>query len=162
MKIINNYIKMKNLLSYILEKLVINKHSKIKYQRLKSGCYGVDIPEDILIDSIKSIFISVYKNRTYKIKGLSGYTIKRSEINWEDVIEVLNTEYNHNLDPEYANGPYNDYKNVMRVFLPHIEKLVNGKTISFNYGDKRVELKGHDIYWKDWVNYRDKNNLKGY
>ena len=153
---------MTNLLSYIQEKLVINKNSKIKYQRLKSGSYGVDIPIDLLIDSIKSIFISVYKNRTYKQQGISHYTIKRSEINWKDVIEILNTEYNHNLDPEYANENNGDFQKIMRVFLAGIEKLINMRTYSFNYGNERVELNGKDIYWKDWVDYREKYNLRGY
>ena len=153
---------MKNLKEIIQEKLVFNKHTKAKYQRLKPGSYGIDMPKDLLIDSIKSIFISVYKNRTYKQQGISHYAIKRSEINWEDVIEILNTEYNHNLDPEYANGAHNDYKNIMRVFINHVENLINMRTVYINIGDERVELKGKDIYWKDWVGYRDKYNLQGH
>ena len=104
---------MKTLKDIIQEKLVITKDTKDKYQRLSNNSSGgIDIPKDILIDSIKSAFISILKNRTYKQStNCRYYNIKRSELDWKDIIEILNTEYNHNLDPEYANENSNgDYK----------------------------------------------------
>ena len=148
---------MKNLLSYILEKLVINKNSKVKYQRLKNN----DIPKDLLIDSFKSIFISIFKNRTYKeASNCNYYYVKRSEIDWKDVIEILNIEYNHNLDPEYANDPNNNYRNIMAGFLGHIENLINMHTVYLEHDKERLKLDGRYIYKDDWVPYRDKYNLK--
>ena len=155
---------MKTLKDIIQEKLVITKDTKDKYQRLSNNSSGgIDIPKDILIDSIKSAFISILKNRTYKQStNCRYYNIKRSELDWKDIIEILNTEYNHNLDPEYANENSNgDYKRVMRLFMSHIENLLNMHTVYINIGGERIELKGKDIYWKDWVDYRDKYNLKG-
>ena len=42
-----------------------------------------------------------------------------------------------------------------------VENLLNMHTVYINIGGERIELKGKDIYWKDWVDYRDKYNLKG-
>lgn len=145
---------MKQLNNYILEKLVLNKNSKSKYDRLETTNTNIHIPIDILVDSIKSIFISIYKNHTYKLKGLSTYVIKRSEIDWNDVIEILNTNYSHNLDPEYANEKNGEFQKIMRLFLGHIENLINMKTVYIRYGDKEIKLIGRDIYFNDWLNYR--------
>ena len=156
---------MKNLKEIIQEKLVITKDTKEKYQTLGTNSSGgIDIPKDILIDSIKSAFISIFKNVTYKlVSNGKYYSIKRSELDWKDIIEILNTEYNHNLDPKYADENSNgDYKRVMRLFMSHIENLLNMRTVYINIGDERIELKGKDIYWNDWVKYRDKYNLRGY
>lgn len=151
---------MKNLLSYISEKLIFNKNTKAKYQNIDFN----NINEDLLIDIIKSIFISVYKNRTYKVKGLSHYSIKRSEINWEDVIEILNTEYNHNVNPEYANDKNGELQKIARKCMDDIDKLINLNSIKMYFKEKNsyIILYGHDIYWQDWKDYVKKYGLKGY
>ena len=83
---------MKQLVSYIIEKLQLNNNSKSKV---------INIDKEntkLMIAIIKSIYISIYKNRTYKIRGLAQYSIKRSEIDWEDIYNILSEEYNFTLN----------------------------------------------------------------
>lgn len=145
---------MENISSYILEKLVIHNDSK-------SSIIDIDKNnEDLMIAIIKSIFISIYKNRTYNPKGLSHYSIKRSEINWEDVAKILKEEYNFNIDKNDIIQKNGKLQSLSRKLLNGIEDLMNMKSLIFKIQDIQILLSGKDIYWKDWVEYRKKYNIK--
>ena len=146
---------MKTLKQIIQEKLVINKDIK--------SCDHIDKNnKDLMIAIIKSIFISIYKNHTYKPKGLSHYSIKRSEINWEDVVKILKDEYNFDIDTNNALQKNGQLQSLSRKLLNGIEDLINMKSLIFKIQDTQILLSGKDIYWKDWVEYRKKYNLQGY
>ena len=145
---------MKNISSYISEKLIIHNDSK-------SSVIDIDKNnKDLMIAIIKSIFISIYKNRTYKPKGLSHYSIKRSEINWEDVAQILKEEYNFNIDKNDIIQKNGKLQSLSRKLLNGIEDLMNMKSLIFKIQDTQILLSGKDIYWKDWVEYRKKYNLQ--
>lgn len=147
---------MENISSYISEKLIIHNDSK-------SSVIDIDTNnKDLMIAIIKSIFISIYKNRTYKIKGLSHYSIKRSEINWEDVAQILKEEYNFSIDKNDIIQKNGKLQSLSRKLLNGIEDLINMKSLIFKIQDTQILISGKDIYWKDWVEYRKKYNLQGY
>lgn len=147
---------MKQLNNYITEKLIINKDSKSKIVELDKT------NTKLMIALVKSVFISVYKNRTYKQRGLSQYTVKRSEINWSDVVDILSSEYNFNIDKEDALQKNGKLQTLIRRLLDGIEKLINMKKMIFKIGNEEIPINGHDIYWQDWKDYVKKYELKGY
>ena len=146
---------MKQINNYISEKLVINKD-------IKSFDHIDKNNKDLMIAIIKSIFISIYKNGTYKVKGLSHYSIKRSEINWEDIVKILKDEYNFDIDINDALQKNGQLQSLSRKLLNGIEDLINMKSLIFKIQDTQILISGKDIYWKDWVEYRKKYNLQGY
>lgn len=147
---------MENISSYISEKLIIHNDSK-------SSIIDIDMNnKDLMIAIIKSIFISIYKNRTYKVKGLSHYSIKRSEINWEDVAQILKEEYNFSIDKNDIIQKNGKLQSLSRKLLNGIEDLINMKSLIFKIQNTQILISGKDIYWKDWVEYRKKYNLQGY
>lgn len=147
---------MENISSYISEKLIIHNDSK-------SSIIDIDMNnKDLMIAIIKSIFISIYKNRTYKVKGLSHYSIKRSEINWEDVAQILKEEYNFSIDKNDIIQKNGKLQSLSRKLLNGIEDLINMKSLIFKIQNIQILISGKDIYWKDWVEYRKKYNLQGY
>ena len=146
---------MKQINNYISEKLVINKD-------IKSFDHIDKNNKDLMIAIIKSIFISIYKNRTYKVKGLSHYSIKRSEINWEDIVKILKDEYNFDIDINDALQKNGQLQSLSRKLLNGTEDLINMKSLIFKIQDTQILISGKDIYWKDWTEYRKKYNLQGY
>ena len=146
---------MKTINNYISEKLVINKD-------IKSFDHIDKNNKDLMIAIIKSIFISIYKNGTYKVKGLSHYSIKRSEINWEDIVKILKDEYNFDIDINDALQKNGQLQSLSRKLLNGIEDLINMKSLIFKIQDTQILISGKDIYWKDWTEYRKKYNLQGY
>ena len=146
---------MKNIYQYIVEKFIINKNTKI------SNIADLDnVDKNLLLAIVKSVFISVYKNNTYKIRGISNYVITRSNIEWKDIADILETEYDYNIDKDDLLKKNGKFQTFVRHRLNLIEALINMKKVyfRFNNGDI-IETNGRDIYWQDWRNYRDKYNL---
>lgn len=146
---------MKNIYQYIVEKFIINKNTKI------SNIADLDnVDKNLLLAIVKSVFISVYKNKTYKIRGISSYVITRSNIKWKDIADILETEYDYNIDKDDLLQKNGKFQTFVRRTLNLIEALINMKKVyfRFNNGDI-IETNGKDIYWQDWKNYRDKYNL---
>lgn len=137
----------------ITEKLHINNNVKLKNVDMDN------VDKDLLLAIIKSVFISVYKNRTYKIIGVSKYSIKRSEIKWEDILEILETEYNYMMDEEEVLNKKGKFQTFVRKRFDLIEGLINMKTSIVKTMDGPLVLKGSDIYWNDWKQYREKYDL---
>ena len=149
---------MNNIKQYIQEKLILNKSVK------KSDKKITDIDNtnsDMILSIIKSVFISIYKNKTYKIKGLANYHIVRTEINWEDIIKILDEEYNYKIDSDLADKKQGKLQTTVRKLLDGIEKLINMKSLCYKSpnNDETILIKGSDLYWNDWKNYTKKYNI---
>lgn len=148
---------MKQLISYIIEKLTLNINSKSKFIHIDSE------NTELMTVIIKSVYISIFKNKTYKQRGIAQFTIKRSEINWEDVYDILSEEYNFTLYKNDLLQKHGELQTIVRKYLSKIENLMNMKTEVFKFSqkpDNYVVLKGFDIYQFDWRKYREKYNLK--
>lgn len=136
---------MKNLKDIILEKLIINKNTKVESH------IDYENPEDIC-NIYKAAFISIMKNSSY----IEGPTFKKTltKIQYNDIIDILNNVF------EYKNIDYNEGKvktgNIWKIIhddkIP-IQNIVNGYTIIFKY-DRNIELSGRNLReeYKDIIN----------
>ena len=149
---------MKDLNNYIIERLHINKDSKIvSYTKIDPNNI------DFITSLIKSVYISIYKNRTYKQRGIAQYTIQRSKIKWEDIVDILEKEYGYSVDLENAKNKNSELQKTVRHLLDGIEKLINMHATVYKSPDgQQIIFKGGDIYWDDWKKYVEKYNLKGH
>lgn len=153
---------MKTINLFINEKLKLNSDSKSNKCDIKDIDHIDKSDEKLILAIIKSVFISVYLNRTYNIRGLSIYIIKRSEINWDSVVDILENEYYYHIDQKEANNKKGELQTLVRSLLGGIEKLINMKKQILKIGDNTININGSDIYWKDWKAYREKCKLQGY
>lgn len=153
---------MKTINLFINEKLKLNSDSKSNKCDIKDIDHIDKNDEKLILAIIKSVFISVYLNRTYGIRGLATYTIKRSEINWDSVADILENEYHYHIDQKDANNKKGELQTLVRSLLSGIEKLINMKKQILKIGDNTIHISGSDIYWKDWIAYREKCKLQGY
>lgn len=153
---------MKTINLFINEKLKLNSDSKSNKCDIKDIDHIDKSDEKLILAIIKSVFISVYLNRTYNIRGLSTYIIKRSEINWDSVVDILENEYYYHIDQKEANNKKGELQTLVRSLLGGIEKLINMKKQILKIGDNTININGSDIYWKDWKAYREKCKLQGY
>lgn len=147
---------MKTINLFINEKLKLNSDSKSNKCDIKDIDHIDKSDEKLILAIIKSVFISVYLNRTYNIRGLSTYIIKRSEINWDNVVDILENEYYYHIDQKDANNKKGELQTLVRSLLGDIEKLINMKKQILKIGDNTIIINGSDIYWKDWKAYREK------
>jgi hypothetical protein len=124
---------MKNLKDIIIEKLVINKNTKVEPH------IDYENSEDIC-NIYKAAFISIMKNSSY----FENMSFKKtlSNIQYNDIIDILNDVF------EYKNIDYDEGKikkgNVWKIIhndKKPIQNLVNGYTITFKY-DRNIELSG--------------------
>ena len=115
----------------------------------------------MLVDIFKATFIYIYVNSVYKMSGISKYVIKRSEIQYSEIIKILNSEYGYDIDENEGNNKKSEITTFIRKHLNYVELLINFKTIKFHTldSDTMIELKGRDIYWNDWKDYIQKHNL---
>ena len=103
---------MKDLNNYIIERLHINKDSKIvSYTKIDPNNI------DFITSLIKSVYISIYKNRTYKQRGIAQYTIQRSKIKWEDIVDILEKEYGYSVDLENAKNKNSELQKTVGICL---------------------------------------------
>jgi serine/threonine protein kinase len=73
------------------------------------------------------MFISIFKKHSFKITRLHHYAIKRSYINWEDIIKILKDEYGYYISQEDISKMHGKFRNFARTLLEHIETLINMK-----------------------------------
>lgn len=140
---------------YIFEKFRINKDTELSDKKEFRLLDDPGHNEDFITAVINSTYISLYKNYTFKRKGLAQYSIKKSEINWEDIIELLKTEYNYIVEPEDIKNLHSKFRDFTRPLLGYIEDLVNMKKVWI----KKINTtyNGHDIYWKIWKPWAEKH-----
>ena len=75
---------MKKLNYFISEKLKLSKDTKVQTYDT------IDIHDtDMLAAIMKAAFISIRKNLTYTYKTFSTIKIKKSKINYEDIVSIL-------------------------------------------------------------------------
>ena len=138
---------MNTLNNYILEKLVINNNLK-PFTKVDNKDFNM------IKDMIKATFIYIFKNKVYKVRGLATYSIKRSEIKYDEIANILNTEFGYHFSEESAKEFHGDFQALIRKYMTAIEQLINMKKIYLD-GDNEL-LNGHDIYQNVWIKYREK------
>lgn len=144
---------MKQLNNYIFEKLKLDKNIKIqKISELDPN--NIDMVEAI----VKAVFISIFKNNSYK-SAFTTYILKRSKINWTDVVEILDEMYGYKLDPEDALKKNGNLQSFIRPHFKSIENLINMKKIKIKTDSEEKLLKGIDLYWNDWKTYFKQHNI---
>lgn len=138
---------MKKIITYIQEKLIINKDSK-------SSITILDLSnENMLMDMLRATFISIMKNSSYKLRGLSTYVIKRNDVKYDDIINILNEYYHYNFNINDIKDKNNLLYQTLHNFLDPLDKLLNMKKIKVKGFSNIVD--GSKIYFNDWVIYRN-------
>lgn len=127
---------MKEINSYIIEKLKINKDSKT--EKIKPDITDIEFIRDIFI----STFIECLRNKNYKENSVFRKIIYLSKIDIEYVIKLLNNLFNYDYE----------YNIVSREEIyDFIKKNINKITSLINFFTIRVDdyiLNGHDLYDK--------------
>jgi hypothetical protein len=128
---------MKNLKDIIIEKLIINKNTKV--ESYKDIDY--DNPEDIA-NIYKAAFISIMKNKSY----IEGPTFKKrlSKIQYNDIIDILNNVFEYDIDYDEGKIKKGRVWEIVSKNKISIQNLVNRYTILFKY-DKSIELSGRKL-----------------
>ena len=127
---------MKEINSYIIEKLKINKDSKT--EKIKADTTNVEFIRDIFI----STFIECLRNKNYKENSVFKKIVYISKIDIEYVIKLLNNLFNY--DYEYNILTREEVYNFIKNNVNKITSLINFGTIKV---DDYV-LNGHDLYDK--------------
>jgi len=113
-------------------------------------------PDDI--DMIKKLLISIYlslqSKHTYKIQGISRYTIRRLQVDYENIIEILNKQFKYNFNVSDEIKPKSDLRMWIKAHWKVIEKIFNFRAVKFVVGNENLFIKGYDIYWGYWKEYR--------
>ena len=148
---------MKSLQNIILEKLTLSQKNVKSYSEFDKS------NKDMIIDIIKATFICVYKNFNFKIAGTSRYVIKRTEVKYDDIAEILNEFYHYQFAvDEFTNIRSDIHKFIKKTVIPSVQLLVNMKTIVLKIpnSDEQTIIKGKDIYFNDWTEYRKNHKVK--
>ena len=145
---------MENIVRFILERLKITKNTK-SIDTFDSN----NVSEELFKHIIYAVFISIYDNKWYKIKGLASYVIARTSVDYKKICSVLNDEYGYNFDIDVTgrrNGEFHKY--ILKNILDKMGNLINmRKNVTFTDKVKNnIELDGIDVYWKIWKNYQIK------
>lgn len=127
---------MKEINSYIIEKLKINKNSKI--EKIDPNITSIEFIKDIFI----STFIECLRNKNYKENSIFEKNIYISKIDIEYVIKLLNNLFNY--DYEYNILTREEIYDIIKKNINRITSLVNLKTVRV---DDYV-LNGYDLYDK--------------
>ena len=136
---------MKNLKDIMLEKLTINKNTKINSE--------IDYENiDDMINIYKAAYISIMKNKCYS----ENSTFKKQllGIEYKDIIDILNDVF------KYRNISYDEAKlrkgNIWKFvhdYKTGIQNLINGNTIILNHKNN-IKLSGKELYteYKNIIN----------
>ena len=147
---------MKKLSIYVQEKCLINKNTHL-YTKLDMN------DKDMLINILKAEFISLYMQHfndvgyhpsPFKQKGISTYSIRRTLVNYKNIIDILNKEYNYEFDVDEVSNKNSDMYKLLNYYLKPLEDLINFKTTYVKYINQNIS--GSDIYWKDFKSYYKK------
>ena len=140
---------MKNINNYIIEKFEISNNTN-------AFTSFDDTNEDMLKDIIRATYISIYKNRSYKDGARLGtFNVQRTQVNYKDIAEILNTYYNYNFSTtEFIRTSTNVYKFIKKYSVPACSILINFKSAKIS--KYNITMDGSKMYWDDWVDYRKK------
>ena len=137
---------MKNLKDIILEKLIINKNTKVKsYKDI-----DYDNPEDIC-NIYKATVISILKNKSY----IEGPTFKKtlSKIQYNDIIDILNDVFKYDISYDEGKIKKGNVWKIIHNDKKAIQNIVNGYTITLKY-DRNIKLSYKELFekYKDIIN----------
>lgn len=137
---------MKNLKDIILEKLIINKNTKVKsYKDI-----DYDNPEDIC-NIYKAAFISIMKNKSY----IEGPTFKKTivKIQYGDIIDILNNVFKYNISYDEGKIKKGNVWKIISNDKKAIQNIVNRYTITLKY-DRNIKLSYKELFekYKDIIN----------
>ena len=138
---------MKNLKDIILEKLIINKNTKVKsYKDI-----DYDNPEDIC-NIYKAAVISIMKNKSY----IEGPTFKKtlSKIQYNDIIDILNDVFKYDISYDEGKIKKGNVWKIISNDKKAIQNIVNGYTITLKY-DRNIKLS-----YQEFEKYKDIINKK--
>ena len=137
---------MKNLKDNILEKLIINKNTKVK----SYNDIDYDNPEDIC-NIYKAAFISIMKNKSY----IEGPTFKKTivKIQYGDIIDILNNVFKYDISYDEGKIKKGNVWKIISNDKKAIQNIVNKYTIIFKY-DRNVKLSYKELFekYKDIIN----------
>ena len=144
---------MKAISRYILEKFQITKDS-----RIPTVIYDIDYVKDLL----KATFISIFLNQTTKYISIAKQRIKRSEINWETIYNVMTEFYGHDVDHwSVTDGKGKDHT-IISAYLKNgkLDDLINMKIIKIcpikdlcDFANTNETLSGREAF-DDWRKFR--------
>lgn len=150
---------MKQLNNFIQEKLKLNKDSKIS-EMTKLDLHNTDM----MIDILKASFIGLYKqhfehkNDPFKQAGLSTYSIRKTQVDYENIVNILNNYYNYSFDIEEIKDKNSDLYKIIHYYLTPLGDLINMKKVNIKCCGGLMN--GYDIYWEEWKKYVKENNIK--
>ena len=138
---------MKNLKDSILEKLIINKNTKVK----SYNDIDYDNPEDIC-NIYKAAVISIMKNKSY----IEGPTFKKTivKIQYGDIIDILNDVFKYDISYDEGKIKKGNVWKIISNDKKAIQNIVNGYTITLKY-DRNIKLS-----YQEFEKYKDIINKK--
>ena len=138
---------MKNLKDIILEKLIINKNTKVK----SYNDIDYDNPEDIC-NIYKAAVISIMKNKSY----IEGPTFKKTivKIQYGDIIDILNDVFKYDISYDEGKIKKGNVWKIISNDKKAIQNIVNGYTITLKY-DRNIKLS-----YQEFEKYKDIINKK--
>ena len=149
---------MKTLNNIIQEKILISKNTKvdnIKYTHLDFN------NKDMMLDILRAEFISLYEQHfkrkpdPFKQKGLSIFTIRRTAVDYKNVIKVLNSPmFGYNFNFIEVEDKHSQLHNLIHYYLTPLDDLINMKTVNVKCAGGVI--KGQNLYWNDWKEYKEK------
>ena len=133
---------MKNLKDIILEKLIINKNTKVK----SYNDIDYDNPEDIC-NIYKAAVISIMKNKSY----IEGPTFKKTivKIQYGDIIDILNNVFKYDISYDEGKIKKGNVWKIISNDKKAIQNIVNGYTITLKY-DRNIKLS-----YQEFEKYKD-------
>ena len=117
----------------------------------------------MMLDVLKATFIGLYKQHfiqkpdVFKRKGLCQFIIRKTQVDYTNIINVLNEFYNYNFPIEEIDNKKSDLYETIHNYLNPVNDLINCKIVNIERAGG--EIKGADIYWNDWKKYVKKYNI---
>ena len=148
-----------DIINFIQEKLKISSKSKIN-----NIDYTILDMHDVnmMIKVLKASFIGLFKQHfqsknIFKQQGFGGKIIRRRNIDYDNIYNILNDYYKYNFDLN-DNNVKKSLQDLIKYYLDYLDKLVN-----FKHANVKIaggDISGYDLYWLDWHPYLEKNPIK--
>lgn len=142
-----------NIENYILEKLVIGKN--IIHKRMEFDPTDEQMVYRLLCAGM--IYLFKYRAKLLSLNGMAKYSIKRSQLNYQEIIEIFNDYYDYTfrVDDFTLHGKFYNY--MKKTIIPHLDKLINMKRVNYKYEDVSYIFSGYDMYWKEYKPWQSQN-----
>lgn len=127
---------MKSILEYILEKLVINKHTKPKF------LYYFD-NKDTIYNIIIAAYLSIKRNKCW-IEGPT-FQKKIQYIKYDDILNILNETFNYDFDKKDIKVKTGNIWKIVKQYLIQIQNMCNYHNVIVKINDENITINYKDI-----------------